>query len=144
MCTFGVFGVSCEAPAAPKHQKKMDYIVLAPASFSAGPPKNSLFFFFSLSRHIFLSFFPLLGVSLSFGGVFEVHDPQMCTFWDPNVYVRGSWRFKHPQNSTRRHRERKKQRNFGRSGGGGSGEELSGGGASRLQGGWGLRRGRDQ
>ena len=36
---------------------------------------------FSLSRHIFHSFFPLLGVfSWNFGGVFEDRGPQMSTF----------------------------------------------------------------
>ena len=40
----------------------------SPGPPSAGPPKMSRFF--PLSRHIFLSFFPLLGVfSLNFGGV---------------------------------------------------------------------------
>ena len=49
-----------------------------------GPPSPRTaqnFALFSLSRHIFLSFFPLLGVfSWNFGGVFEGRDPQMCTF----------------------------------------------------------------
>ena len=39
------------------------------------------FALFSLSCHIFLSFFPLLGVILlNFGGVFEGRDPRVCTF----------------------------------------------------------------
>ena len=39
------------------------------------------FALFSLSHHIFHSFFPLLRVlSLKFGGDFEFRDPQMCTF----------------------------------------------------------------
>ena len=43
---------------------------------SAGPPKISLFF--SLLRHNYHSFFPLLGVlSWNFGGVFEGRDPEM-------------------------------------------------------------------
>ena len=51
---------------------------------TVGPPKGEgpKFRAFSpLSRHNFLFFLPLLGVvSLNFGGVIELRDPQMCTF----------------------------------------------------------------
>ena len=75
---------------------------------SAGPPKFR--FFFPLSRHNFLSFFPLFRVlSLNFGGVFEGRDPEMCTFGLSSCRVKpqrllGRRGFiRQPENSKRAH-----------------------------------------
>ena len=88
-------------------------------------PKFS--FFFSLAHHNFHSFLLLLTV-LNFGGVFEDQRPQMSTFGlsgcrrrashdsprTPNVHISGPRRFKHHQNSMRRHpREGRKNENCG-------------------------------
>ena len=66
------------------------------------------------NRPKFRSFFPLshpLAVfSLKFGGVFRRPGPSKCArLVSPNVHIRGSRRFKHHQNSTRRHPERDKK-----------------------------------
>ena len=59
--------LSCEASAAPKPTRRV------------GGPKFHAFL--SLSHHIYLSIFPLLGVfSLNLGGVFEGGDPEKCKF----------------------------------------------------------------
>ena len=74
-------------------------------------PKFRSFFF--LSRPIFVIFHSLWVFSLNFGCFFEGCDPQMCTFGlsgcrSPRT-IRGSRRFKHHQNSMRRHPERDKK-----------------------------------
>ena len=105
--------------------------------------------FFSLFRHNFLSFFSLLGVfSWNFGGVFEGQDgaqsrtgfhttarePKRGHFRAPALQTPPKF---HERIPTREKKERKlwrarekKERNFGRSGGGGFGGGGSGGGGS--------------
>ena len=74
------------------------------------PDRPNFRSFLSLSRRKIRSFLPSLGVfSWNFGGVFEGWDPQMCTSGLSGCRVRAPARGK------------KKERNFGRSGGRGSG-----------------------
>ena len=71
VCCLLLFGVVWCGPPSPGP--------LLPGPPSPEPPKISRFF--SLSRHNFHSFFPLLGVfSWNFGGVLKHQDPEKCTF----------------------------------------------------------------
>ena len=128
-CWCGYFGPSGSplAPNPPADLPARTPLLWTPCAGPpyARPPKISLFF--SVSRSHFHSFCLSLGVfTLNFGGVFEGQDNQMCTFGvlgqscetpaasgqpglhmtvqrTPYAHIPGLWRFKHHQNSTRKH-----------------------------------------
>ena len=141
-------------------QRKLGNELWAP---KVGVPKISrLFFPLPHPRSLFLSLSVCL--LLEFCGFCEDRDAQMCTLGlsgcrveprrphqtgppglhttarEPKrVHLRVLALQTSPKFHEKTQRERENSVIFGRSGG-----ELSGGGASRLQGGWGLRRGRDR